>query len=466
MKCVFARRKPSGFVMLALLLAIYLAYNQTGDLTNHAVTRAPTYRNSTDSFRVEEVILTRAIQNRSVIRSLYYAPVGQRPTNQKYHRHWDVNCSGLFAGNGTVIKNVSEEIRQERQKESLMPSDSTVVTWTDECALFTRQRGYPTIPNSEEEASFPLAYIIVIHKGSAQVERLLRAIYQPQNIYCLHPDSKSSKEFHQAMDGLANCFANVFIASKLEDVQYPGLTLLLSNINCMRDLTEQPASGYQWRYVMNLCGQDFPLKTNLEIVRQLKAYNGHNGIRSIVPNNLEKRNRTQFQFIVRNGTVIKTESRMSPAPHQLKVYTGSSYYAVKRDFVNYILRDSVATDLLHWTRNTKMPDETYWATLQRAPGVPGGVPQAPELIRPLNIRYVNWYSSRPHTCRGTFVREVCILTIGDLHYVRKQPHLFANKFYYQDDPVTLQCLETVLDFRVRHPEESTKLPGFPVQYPD
>jgi len=51
-----------------------------------------------------------------------------------------------------------------------------------------------------------------------QVERLLRAIYMPQNFYCIHIDSKAPAHVHQLTAAIANCFDNVFIASRLESV--------------------------------------------------------------------------------------------------------------------------------------------------------------------------------------------------------------------------------------------------------
>ncbi|XP_038073959.1 beta-1,3-galactosyl-O-glycosyl-glycoprotein beta-1,6-N-acetylglucosaminyltransferase 4-like [Patiria miniata] len=446
-------RKVYSVVILGLLLLAYcFACYHTGLIDTRLVIPQSLARrkNSTDGPPVEDAIRTRVIQTGDTARSFYSDTLGKLPTNPQYHRRWDVNCSAIFAGSERVITSVGKQLQHEQQEQSLMPSDSKVVTWTNDCTLYKKQRGYPTTPNSDEEAGFPLAYILVVHTGAAQVERLLRAIYHPQNVYCLHPDSKSPREFHQAIAGLANCFDNVFIASKLEYVVYAGFTLLLTNINCMKDLTGRPASGHPWRYVMNLCGQDFPLKTNLEIVRQLKAHNGQNDIESFVPDKRKSR-RTEFKFIVRNKSIVRTKSRNGPAPHQLKLYKGSAYYAVTRDFVRYILSDPVAIDFLDWTRNTHMPEETYWATLQRAPGVPGGNYRAGPQIRLFRVRYVLWYTrASPRKCRGKYVRWVCIFTIGDIHYVQQQPHLFANKFYYDYDPVSLQCLEEALEFRVRH----------------
>ena len=39
-----------------------------------------------------------------------------------------------------------------------------------------------------EEEAFPIAYSLLMHKEVEQAERLLRAIYRPQNSYCIHID--------------------------------------------------------------------------------------------------------------------------------------------------------------------------------------------------------------------------------------------------------------------------------------
>ena len=59
-----------------------------------------------------------------------------------------------------------------------------------------------------------------------QLELLLRAIYRPQNQYCIHIDAKQPDSFTKAIKDLAGCFDNVFIASKLEYVVYAGFSRL------------------------------------------------------------------------------------------------------------------------------------------------------------------------------------------------------------------------------------------------
>jgi beta-1,3-galactosyl-O-glycosyl-glycoprotein beta-1,6-N-acetylglucosaminyltransferase len=47
---------------------------------------------------------------------------------------------------------------------------------------------------------------------------LLRAIYMPQNFYCIHVDTKAEKTTKASIEAITKCFDNVFIASQLESV--------------------------------------------------------------------------------------------------------------------------------------------------------------------------------------------------------------------------------------------------------
>ncbi|KAG8010506.1 Beta-1, partial [Nibea albiflora] len=67
---------------------------------------------------------------------------------------------------------------------------------------------------------------MVVHKSAWMVERLIKALYSPGNIYCIHYDQKSPAQFISAMEGLARCLPNVFIASKRESVFYASISRL------------------------------------------------------------------------------------------------------------------------------------------------------------------------------------------------------------------------------------------------
>lgn len=108
-------------------------------------------------------------------------------------------------------------------------------------------------------------------------ERLLRAIYAPQNVYCVHVDKKAKDSVFAAIMAITSCFPNVFMVSRPVDVVYAAWPRVQADLNCMADLYNASTT---WKYFINLCGQDFPLKTNLEIVRSLRSLNGKNNMES------------------------------------------------------------------------------------------------------------------------------------------------------------------------------------------
>jgi len=82
---------------------------------------------------------------------------------------------------------------------------------------------------SAEEAEFPLAFSIVMYRDVEQTERLLRAIYQPQNLYCIHVDTKSSLLIHRAVAAIARCFDNVWVATHLDKVKWGDVRSVTGN---------------------------------------------------------------------------------------------------------------------------------------------------------------------------------------------------------------------------------------------
>lgn len=217
---------------------------------------------------------------------------------------------------------------------------------------------------SQEEENYPLAYIITIHKDLEMFVRLLRAIYAPQNIYCIHIDAKAPEDYKASVKKLAECFPNVFLASVSETVTYAGFSRLKADINCMEDLVRSPV---EWQRVINLCGQDFPVQSNLELVRYMQnaEWRDNNmtpGIKQ--PENM--RYRTNIQHKEVTGLYVASlgqSHKKTPPPHNLEIYFGTAYYSLQRAFVEYVLNSSVAKDLLEWSKDTYSPDEHYWVTL-------------------------------------------------------------------------------------------------------
>ena len=155
-------------------------------------------------------------------------------------------------------------------------SSSSLIQATRDCPGFIRKRKYMSGDSVAEERAFPIAYSIVMYKSSGMAERLLRAIYRPHNVYCVHVDSKADNTTHTAMAQLAACFNNVFVVREPVAVHWAYYGVLEAELICTKLLLRHPG----WRYFINLTGQEFPLKTNLEIVRILRILNGTNDISS------------------------------------------------------------------------------------------------------------------------------------------------------------------------------------------
>lgn len=204
-----------------------------------------------------------------------------------------VNCRALFVGN---------PLEKQKAAEYHATHQSVVYRYNipeklDECDSYLSSKEFARKPADAEEAEFPIAFSILVYKDFHQFEKLLRAVYRPQNYYCIHVDLKSDPEFKKNVQLLVNCFnnENIFISPVSFDVKWATMTVLEPEIECMKQLWKRFAVDQTssddgddkekirkrkplWKYFINLTGQEFPLRTNLEIVRILKIFNGSNNV--------------------------------------------------------------------------------------------------------------------------------------------------------------------------------------------
>ena len=180
-----------------------------------------------------------------------------------------VDCLALFNGE---VSEVSRILQSEKDVPLLKKGLSYWMDITRDCGIFRDNQGYIQEPVTPEEAEFPLAFSILFYRDVEQVEQLLRAVYRPQNYYCLHMDTKFQKDVYSnaSINLIVNCLPNVFMSSVSYDVRWGTISILQAEMACMKDLHRHK----DWKYFINLTGQEYPLKTNLDIVRILKSLNG------------------------------------------------------------------------------------------------------------------------------------------------------------------------------------------------
>ncbi|KAM9813332.1 beta-1,3-galactosyl-O-glycosyl-glycoprotein beta-1,6-N-acetylglucosaminyltransferase 7 [Neosynchiropus ocellatus] len=308
------------------------------------------------------------------------------------------------------------------------------------CSALLKDLHFITRPLSYTEEKYPLAFILTVHKELGVLLRLLRAIYMPQNVYCIHIDAKAPVKYQEAIQKMVSCFQNIFISSRSETVTYAGFSRLQADLNCMEDLAK---SKVRWRKVINLCGQDFPIKTNLELVQHLQRENWREkNITPGIKQPVKMRPRTELQYTEGGGSHVKCLGvKKSPPPHNIQIYFGTAYYAVTRQFVEFVLSSQKARDLLEWSRDTYSPDEHFWVTLNHLPEAPGSNIDGGWAG---NVRAIKWsdQAGKYHNgCKGRYVRDICVYGEGDLQWIINTDNMFANKFESKTSPEALDCLE-------------------------
>jgi hypothetical protein len=268
----------------------------------------------------------------------------------------EVDCQQIIDGDDVYISLANITMSELHYT---FPTDKELGDIAQNCEKFLGIHNYEYFTVSHAELDFPIAYTILTYKDAVQTEKLLRAIYRPHNSYCIHIDRSADSALLYAMKSIANCLTNVFVASKLEDVIYAGFSRLQADLNCMSDLLA--TTDVKWRYVINLPSQEFPLKTNAEIVKILTIYNGTNSIESVYDHNtLYRYNET---YTINDGKLEPTGEMKDPPPYNITIGKGSVYGVFSRDFVNYSINDVRARGILKWLEDTYSPDESFWATL-------------------------------------------------------------------------------------------------------
>ncbi|XP_050403324.1 N-acetyllactosaminide beta-1,6-N-acetylglucosaminyl-transferase [Patella vulgata] len=300
---------------------------------------------------------------------------------------------------------------------------------TSSCSKYISNRGFLVHNSTKREESFPIAFTLMVYKHVEQVERLLKAIYRPHNVYCVHVDSKSSLLIFKAIRSIVKCLPNVFLVSNRTNVIWGEFSVLEPEINCLKELVLHKV---KWRYVINLTGQEYPLKTNYQLVRILRSYKGANDIDGSAAKMGSK------------GYYYSRIKGRPPPPHGITPCKGLVHLAASREFVDYVLHNKTALDFLEWCKSMSIPDETYFTSLNnnkhlQSPGSYTG--DIEDETRDSFIRYKivdNDYGK----CGSKYtVRGVCIQGIPDLHLMTTSNKLFVNKFLYEFQPLAYDCLE-------------------------
>ncbi|KAK3089407.1 hypothetical protein FSP39_003388 [Pinctada imbricata] len=340
-----------------------------------------------------------------------------------------------------VIEGDKEEIREAKDimnwTKFKMTTDEEFLNLTSNCERFKEDFDYYDGHITDLELSLPIAYSILTYESVAQTERLLRAIYRSHNVYCIHIDQSSSATVKAGITSLVKCFHNVLLVSNPVDIIYNHFSRLQADINCMEDLVRQ---NKDWKYLLNIPSTQYPLRTNLEMAKILNIYNGSNDVEGIIHPGKVMKLRFSYKHVLHGEFVRRVGKRKQPPPQNITIVKGSAYGVFSRKFVEFVLTDKLVNDFLEWTKDIASPDEYFWATINHNHKInaPGGYTGNPEM-KPWMASYAAWKGEG--RCHGKIRHDVCVFGIGDLNELVSRKEFFANKFYLDFQPLTLDCME-------------------------
>lgn len=289
--------------------------------------------------------------------------------------------------------------------------------------------------------------VVSLFRSPRQAEQLLRAIYRPHNFYCIHVDAKAEAEVYDAIAAVGMCVPNVTVLRDRVVIRYgvKGNSIVRADLKCMRAALD---SEVPWKYLLTLSGEEFPLRTNLEMVRILKLFRGANDL-EMYPLH-ERLTRWINGSVVSRGDVYrngKLTLNSSPDKLQFRVLKGSAYGSFSRQYVEAVLEDRRAQTILQWFNDTFAPEELVWASINALPAIPGGYSLNVKHSRSQQASRAVVWRWDPYKCKGGYRHSVCVFTKDDLPWLKQQPQLMANKFMVEKDSRVLHCLEARLFHR-------------------
>lgn len=274
-----------------------------------------------------------------------------------------------------------------------------------------------------------LAYLIIAHQQPEQLAQMLYCIQHPDNVYLVMPDSKGLTGSEPALQAVVRRHPNVFIAPA-RDMRWASWSLMQARLDGIRELLARPEP---WEVLINLSGQDFPLKSQEEIRAFFAANEGRNFLEIVEPEKVWndpyariRRVRLEPPFMKSGWTVPKLRiDRWSRHLGQARYVGGRPYMALTRSFCQHLVE---STHLPRWVK-----------TLRHA-------------YRPVEVLPHSFIMNSPHadTVKNHLLHEEDwsaggshpkVFTLADQERLERSDKLFARKFDSRRDSEILRVLE-------------------------
>uniref|UniRef100_A0AC34QT13 Uncharacterized protein n=1 Tax=Panagrolaimus sp. JU765 TaxID=591449 RepID=A0AC34QT13_9BILA len=364
----------------------------------------------------------------------------------------NLNCSLIFD------KTLEAEIYRKNLSENRLIYHDDPNLLSDCDSIKKRGGFFPDVALTKDEQNFPIAFARIVYKDYYFLETQLKIEYAPQNSFCYFIDSKASNLFKKQMQNLTKCFDNVFIAKNELDIKSEGHNMTLAHLSCLRLLRNR-----QWKYVILLQNHDVRIKTNAEIVKILKIYNGANDIAANQPG---KHTWDQFLNWTIGGLQLFNYHAFNDIHHSknLELTKSLVQVSISRAAVDFVFDElNVELFIRQLERKGFGVDELFWATLNvdETINLPGGFTRQcleQNFSSKTSTRLTVWIKERTPSipCKsGYFRRWICVFGIEDLPNLIDAPQFYANKLMSEFDFAAVTCLQEKIYNRTFFGNEAT-----------
>ena len=287
-----------------------------------------------------------------------------------------------------------------------------------------------------------IAYFLLVHRYPDQFKRLFRAIHDPKNLYLVHVDKNSGPQLDANIRDFLSAYPNTAIL-KGEKALWGGYSLVDAALRGMAELLKMSPD---WDYFINLSGQDFPLKSQIEIAQFLAENRGTEFIRTLnqQTDRPETMSRIRKYAVEADGIVQTDASR--PFLAGVTPYIGNQWMIVSRRFCQFVTHDAQAAPYKAFYRNTFIADEGFFQTVMMNTSAHGPIHND-------DLRAIDWVPD------GTIKLRPRTFTMADAAMLIASPALFARKFDETVDSKIFAALEDHIGRVKRPPLEPRRGPA-------
>lgn len=278
-----------------------------------------------------------------------------------------------------------------------------------------------------------IGYLILVHRFPKQFKRLFKAIYDPRNSYVVHVDKNSGEMLDADIRDFLKPYSNAEVMEG-HAALWGGYSLVEAELRGMEHLL---AMDGNWSHFINLSGQDFPLKTQTQIMAYLRAHPDREYIKVLDQEKIRPDTMRRIgEFVIERGGQIEQTLTMRSFLDGAIPYIGNQWMIVSRAFCNFICHDVRADRYKAFYRNTFIADEGFFQTVMMNTPVHG------EIVND-DLRMIDWVPDGDIKLRPrTYLRE-------DAVALKASHNLFARKFEQDVDGDILSILEEHLAKQTR-----------------